>query len=375
MVDSRVGGLLPRSWKLTWPPRLGVCALAIAFAISFSFARHRPFYGMDSESIWFGSNGLLSNGDPYAGGIGHNPFVYPPSCALLFAPVAAVSNRGFVAGMLLLDLVGMVAIGVGCARLAGLPMKSWWSTIITVGLILSPLGLDSVAIGNASILVAALGLWSLLYAGEGRWAVAALLLGLAIAIKPIVVLFLLVFAARRAFRPLVAALAVVLVLNAGALLLVHDPINFAGSVIPKLLSGSLLPAEFNASIWATGAMLHAPSWVSDLTRGCVAFMGCACVRRHRRATDVAGMTCLSLGPTVAGFLVLRVDESHYNLLTLMLCAVLLARSRGVMRWSTAGATGVLLLSSIPAFGRWPTTLAQIVVLICVLLIRTESSKT
>ncbi|HWC23428.1 MAG TPA: glycosyltransferase family 87 protein [Flexivirga sp.] len=325
--------------RCTRPVLAQIVSLGLVGGFVAVLARTHATYGMDSESIWYGARGLVKFRDPYHPVPGHNPFVYPPSCAVLAAPSALMTNRAFVAGMLVVNILALVGIGVACGRLMRVPR--WMSTLLTAALMLSPLGRGTITFGNATVLVAALSAWALVCVESHRWATAACLIGLSLSIKPLAILLLLVLVASRRWRAVCGALLIPAVLNIVGLALVSDWSLLMESA-RKLAAGSLLPLQANASLWARGTSLHAAPALIFAVQASIVLIVLLALWWCWRRTDLVATGIVAIAPTICLFLVSRVDEPHYGLVSVILCAVLATTGRTLVTVSAGVVAAVLL---------------------------------
>jgi hypothetical protein len=200
-VHIRVAGLLEAAAIVT----LALGSAAVVFLLSRGQSA-----GVDFAPLWAAAANpevaydvaVLTSVQPdlFDFDAGLRPFAYPPTALLLLVPFGSMPFA-IACGL-------FIAAGVGLFGLAAMRSGArWW-------VMLFPPVVTLAFAGQASLLVAALSLASL---GAGHWRVRGALAGLALAIKPQVIIFLpIALLFERDFRSLAAAIAVLLALSAGA---------------------------------------------------------------------------------------------------------------------------------------------------------------
>lgn len=324
----------------------GLSTLVLALALYRS--RQAVRYGLDFVPNYRGARNLRMFGDPYIPGE-HLPFVYPPSAALLFWPLGYLRETVAVAAGQVLGVLSLVAIGMSSAMVSGLRARGRASSVIVALLALSYLGSSTLAIGNASLPMAAGFAVALALAHCGNWAAAGAVMGVTLSVKPLVVLGLLAFLALRQWRGLVLAIGVPAVLNFLALPLLTRPLNFFTETIPALARGETLPLEYNLSVAAVVARAGGSSATSLLLRIAVVLLAAALLWRACTAADPLRLTVLATAPVIALALASSTDETHFTLVAVPVVVLLLVRGDHLARSSASVAA--LLYSLNFGFGQ------------------------
>ncbi|MCY0932947.1 glycosyltransferase family 87 protein [Streptomyces sp. H34-S4] len=316
-VDRRVAWLLrpaPRSWRF-----LGVVIL-LSVAVSASL---RENWGSDNAFVVKAADALLAGVSPYE----DKRFLYLPSAVIMAIPEALLPAP-LLRCVLPLGMTGLVGLGWWASlRLFSVPVRS---RLAVGGFGLFALAykpyVNLVLIGNWTAISAAALPVALLLAQRRSWAAAGLVVGLAIACKPMLVPIGLLFLLARQWRGLALAVGVPVGLSlAGALMMPH-PMLFFTKTLPFLFQGQdsyALP--WDASPIAALPRLGVPEPLAVL----LAFAGAGCGlwaawRRWRRPVAADGdggelrlveTACMVM---LAAFLVSRPSFDHYLIVVLPL---------------------------------------------------------
>ncbi|MFH8345978.1 glycosyltransferase 87 family protein [Streptomyces sp. NPDC018045] len=326
VADSPVDGWLLR--RAPWP--LWAAAAALMTAVIFHVQRHSPTVGMDNDFVVKAARALLHGEAPY----GDKRFLYLPSAVLAAVPEALLS-----AGQLRLLVpvagVGLVLLGwLVSLRIFRVPMGSRLAVLGVAALAFFEPFRNVVNIGNWTLAsVAALPV-VLLLALRCRWVAAGAVLGLALALKPLLAPLLLLLVLARRWRAVAVAVAVPVVASALAALVMPRPGMFFTRTLPFLLSGQdSFARPFDASLGMILTRLGVPETAAYgvAAVAAVAGAGCAWVRWRRgdegplRLVETAAMLML------AAFLVSRPSFDHYLLVVLPPLVASVARPGSVPR--------------------------------------------
>ncbi|MFF4793420.1 glycosyltransferase family 87 protein [Streptomyces sp. NPDC001276] len=282
-----------------------LCARAARVAVVFTGG------GMDNAFVVHAGQIWLDGGAPYA----DRRFLYLPS-AVLFAAGQAALPTAVMRIVAPLVCVALIAGGWWCAvRLFRVPACSRFAVLGLLGLVLcwAPVG-HLVNLGNWTT-VSALALpLALLLADRGRWDLAGLVLGLSVAVKPLLLPVVVLLVLARRWRALAWMVAVPLALSLGAALIMPDPGGFFTRTLPFLLKGGDgLMRPFDSSLPAVLPRLGLPPVPAEVLALAAAAAGVLCARlRWRRAdpgparlADTAALLML------ASYLVSRPSYDHY----------------------------------------------------------------
>ncbi|MEU1016694.1 glycosyltransferase family 87 protein [Streptomyces sp. NPDC005898] len=308
-----------------------------------------PDGGMDNAIVVRAAETWIHGRSPYA----DRHFLYLPGAVLAAVPQAllptAVVRFLVPAGV----TAGLVA-GWACAlRVHGVSWRSRFAVYGLLGLALgfAPFG-HLVQLGNWTVASAAALPLALLCVCRGRWTAAGLVIGAAVAVKPLLVpvVLLFVFAGRR--RALGVALGVPAGVSLAAALVLPDPAGFFTRTLPFLLRGDdAFVRLYEASPSAVLTRVGVPQTAATLLAGCAAAAGVWCAWRRwgrgdagpSRVVECATMLMLS------AFLVSRPSYDHYLLVVvpLLLAGALRAGAAARSPWFW-----VALVPQVPGFA-WP----------------------
>ncbi|MFC8666748.1 glycosyltransferase family 87 protein [Streptomyces sp. NPDC057199] len=288
--------------------------------------------GMDNAIVVRAARAWLDGGSPY-----DDPhFLYLPGAVLAAVPQALLP-WGVLRLLVPLAVTGGLVAGWACAlRLYGVPWRSRFGVLGLTGLALgfAPFG-HLVRLGNWTVVAVVALPFALLLASRGRWGAAGVVIGAAIAVKPLLVPLVLLFVFARRWRGLAAVVLVPAVVSGGAALLMPDPAGFFTRTLPFLLRGDdAFVRLYEASPAVVLPRLGVPEGGAVLLAFGAAGVGvwCAyrCWRREGAVVDTGVMLMLS------AFLVSRPSYDHYLLVVLpvLLAGVMEAGSvaRGAWFW-------------------------------------------
>ncbi|MFD3327634.1 glycosyltransferase family 87 protein [Streptomyces sp. NPDC058701] len=331
-------GLRPGNWLIKWENRASgnrlmdwllrpasrpwqFLSLAVLLGIAFSTSL-RANWGSDNAFVVKAAQTLLEGGSPYE----DKRFLYLPSAVLMAAPEAMLPQTA-LRWLLPVGMSGLLGAGwLAALRLFSVPLRSRFAVIgfPVLALAYKPY-VNLVLIGNWTAISAAALPAALLLAHRRHWGAAGLVVGLAIACKPMLVPIGLLFLLARQWRGLAAAVLVPLGLSLAGALLMPSPSLFFTKTLPFLLKGQDAYAlPWDASPIAVLPRLGVPEPVAVLVAFAGAAAGLWAARvRWRRVDDDADGGELRLAETacmvmLAAFLVSRPSFDHYLLVVLPL---------------------------------------------------------
>lgn len=215
----------PRSWRFVGL----VILLSVAVAASL-----RENWGSDNAFVVKAADALLAGVSPYE----DKRFLYLPSAVIMAIPEALLPAP-LLRCVLPLGMTGLVGLGWWASlRLFSVPVRSRFAVggFALFALAYKPY-INLVLIANWTAISAAALPVALLLAHRKHWAAAGLVVGLAIACKPMLVPVGLLFLLARQWRGLALAAGVPVGLSlAGALMMPH-PMLFFTKTLPFLLQG------------------------------------------------------------------------------------------------------------------------------------------
>lgn len=260
-------------------------------------------YGLDLGPVWVSAENFLRHRPIYAGDVGTITFSFlPPSGALLTSPLGLVSFD--VAAKVLLAVHILLLAATTAMFVRRFSGRQWLPAAVggAVGLALAMPFIYILRFGSMNGLLVAAMLAFFVGAADDRWW-AGPLLGVSLALKPVLWPLAVVLLLRRQYRPVAAAFAVLagLLLVAGAL--TPDAGNYVTKVLPYLAKGEPGLEVFNVSILGLTQQAGWPGASAVLGRLAVAAAAVAlCVRLRRRQPNdfdlVEGGTALVLAGVV-----------------------------------------------------------------------------
>ncbi|MFI5635973.1 glycosyltransferase family 87 protein [Streptomyces goshikiensis] len=295
-------------------------SLAVLLGICVSTSL-RGNWGSDNAFVVKAADALLAGDSPYE----DKRFLYLPSAVLMAVPEALLPTP-VLRWLLPVGMSGLLAAGWWAAlRLFSVPLRSRFAVggFALFAIAYKPY-VNLVLIGNWTAISAAALPVALLLAHRRSWVGAGLVVGLAIACKPMLVPVGLLFVLARQWRGLAAAVLLPALLSLAGALLMPSPTLFFTKTLPFLLGGQDAYAlPWDASPIAVLPRLGVPEPVAVA----VAFAGAAgglwgAWRRWRRPeeTDEGQLRLVETACMVmlAAFLVSRPSFDHYLLVVLPL---------------------------------------------------------
>ncbi|MFE2875706.1 glycosyltransferase family 87 protein [Streptomyces roseus] len=338
-----------RPWQLL--------SLAVVLGVCVSTSL-RENWGSDNAFVVKAAQTLLAGGSPYE----DKRFLYLPSAVLMAVPEALLPTA-VLRWSLPVAMSGLLGTGwLAALRMFSVPLRSRFAVVgfPVLALAYKPY-VNLVLIGNWTAISAAALPVALLLAHRRSWAAAGLVVGLAIACKPMLVPVGLVFVLARQWRGLAAAVLVPLGMSVLGALMMPSPTLFFTKTLPFLLQGQDAYAlPWDASPIAVLPRLGVPGPVAVA----VAFAGAgaglwaawARWRRTAQETDGGELRLVETACTVmlAAFLVSRPSFDHYLLVVLPLLLASAVRPGSMPRspWFWLALTPQVAL--VP----WPSELAH-----------------
>ncbi|WP_051731796.1 glycosyltransferase family 87 protein [Kitasatospora phosalacinea] len=293
-------------------------------------ARHSGINMMDNSFVVKAAQTFVDGGSPYA----DKRFLYFPSSVLVAVPMTAVPP--YWLGWLVPALTsGMAVLGWFCAvRIFRVSLLSRLSVYGLLFLCFFAAFRNLAQLGNWTAYSALALPAALLLASRGRWVWAGVVVGLAVATKPMLVPFALIFLIARRPKAFAAAAAVPLALCALAAAVMPQPGLFFTKTLPFLLHGQdRFARPYDASIGTMLARLHFPGAVA---MGVAALLALALLvgawRRWNRGGDEA-LRLVEVGAMlmVAANIASKPAFDHYLLVTLPVLLASVVRVGSVAR--------------------------------------------
>ncbi|MFD5815279.1 glycosyltransferase family 87 protein [Streptomyces sp. NPDC127038] len=274
--------------------------------------------GMDNAIVVRAARTWLNGGSPYA----DRHFLYLPSAVLAAVPQTLLPPYALRVLVPLTVTVLLLAGWLCALRVHGVPWRSRLGVLgpVVLALGFAPFG-HLVALGNWTVTAAAALPFALLLAARERWGWAGVVIGAALALKPLLAPVALLFLFARRRRALAGVVLVPAVASGGAALLMPDPAAFVTRTLPFLLRGhDGFVRLYEASPVAVLPRLGVPSPVA-VALACAA-AGAGVLAAYRRwSRGVPGP--LRLAETavllmLSAFLVSRPSYDHYLLVVVPL---------------------------------------------------------
>ncbi|WP_091941491.1 glycosyltransferase 87 family protein [Trujillonella endophytica] len=363
MIDVRPAAASPTGRRtaphsaltaVLWP--LALMAAAHLALQAYSGER----YDVDFRALHDGATRFWDGASVYA-----DPwFLLTPSGLLAMLPFGLVGHDVAFAVWTTVSIAA-AATGIACAlRFVGAPLTGAVAAATTLGVCVSEALTSTLLLGNLNnSLLLALGAGFLLADLRGRWVLAGVLLGVSLALKPVLVLLLLVPLLRRRWQTLGWAISIPVVLNVVGLALVPARSDFFSVTVPNLLTSRV---GWNNSLWATGTYFGVPAWAIAAARLLVLVLAVVAVWRLRVVEDAVLRSSASYGLLVlAMFLSGSLSQAYYSLFLVPLL-VTVVRAGSAMRspaawfavclftgpnhWTFPGSPG---LTDTVDVARWP----------------------
>jgi arabinofuranan 3-O-arabinosyltransferase len=192
--------------------------------------------GYDTAPLWHAVRALLDGGEVYTAR-GAGDLLYPPSALLMLLPLGAFSLAWAGRLFFVVDLVTILLATAVLLHLFGLRWRGLPGAIALFGVSLAWPVLFTLDAGNVNgPILLGLAVF-LLAAARGEWNAAGILLGLTLALKPILAPLLIVVALYRRWKTLLVAVAIPALLSTLVLLAAPQTRGFFGKTLPLLFHG------------------------------------------------------------------------------------------------------------------------------------------
>ena len=298
--------------------------------------------GWDLLITWRAEKVFALGGAPYA----VKAFVYPPSCLLVLRPLAALSHDQLTVGGLAVTFALVWAAVMLTANALGL---RWWGLTAAVTLALLPFTVamrGEASLENVTVLgfVALAGF--LAFALRDHWIAAGAVIGLSLSVKPLLLAVLVVFLLARQWRGLAVAVAVPVVLNVAAVLLVPHP-GQVFNKLPSLLNRSGVGVNFNSAWVDVTRTLGLPVGASMALRAATVVLAIVTLwlAWSRLADPRLRIVVAASVALIASFLSGTLSENHFMLAFIPL-AMTIVLAGSPMRQVTAVIATVWLMGEL-----------------------------
>ncbi|HEY2891084.1 MAG TPA: glycosyltransferase 87 family protein [Dongiaceae bacterium] len=327
----------------------------------------------------YGALGWWAGNDVYGSGI--DGFIYLPSFALVYTPFALLGEPW---GDILWRIVSVGLLTYAVWRALRLYLPAHYVQAFGPALLLIlPAGSAALRNGQASTLLVALMLLAALAIAERRWWVAALLLALAFATKPLAIVMLLL--ASALYRPLALRLMLCTVIVLLLPLVNSDPLaawHLYGLGVDKVLASSMPGprgwSDITGLLGLFGLVLSPLALTILRVASALATLLLGLLARRRQDSAQAALSLFALSTSYLMLMSPRTEENTYIMLavSMALFAMLLLWPDGpIYRARTFGGWMIVALCialGAHAYGNWifrPTKL-WLKPLICIVFLAT-----
>ena len=279
---------------------VGVLLLVQMYALAWK----APHFGLDLGPVWASAWNLVHGNPIYAGEVSSITFSFlPPSGALLTSPMGLVGFDVAAKVFLGIQIVALVAATLFFVRRFCVRQRLPTLVGAAIALALGQPFVYTLQFGSMNGLVLASMLAFMVGAADDRpWA--GPLLGLSLALKPVLWPLAIVLVVRRQYRQVGAAMVVASGIVALAMVLVRDGSEFLTKVLPYLAEGEPGMERFNVSILGLTQQAGWPGGSAVAGRlVVVGFAVALCVRLWRRAPDDLDLVEAGTALVLAGILV------------------------------------------------------------------------
>ncbi|KAB7850962.1 glycosyltransferase family 87 protein [Streptomyces mobaraensis] len=295
--------------RASWPVR---AAALLVYVLSTGRMLGVRRAGMDNAVVVRAARALLDGGSPYA----DKRFLYLPGAVFAALPQAPFGDAT-LSRVVPFATAALVLAGVVLAlRIFDIRADSRLAAALTAGLGLFLPFQSIVHLGNWTAASAVAFPAALLLALRGRWTAAGVTVGLAVALKPMLVPLLLLFVLARRWRALAWAVALPTAISLAAALAMPRPGLFLTKTLPFLLHGQDdYAAPFDASWTAVLPRLGVPHHLAFVLAACAAAAVLAVARLRWRQGGDEALRLVECGALLmlAAFLVSRPSFLHYAL--------------------------------------------------------------
>jgi arabinofuranan 3-O-arabinosyltransferase len=308
-----------------WRVLIAVAAAAGAFLLVRQIAHAAATPGIDFVHVWRAGHQLLGGGGSYADPL----FTYPPSAALLLAPFGAFAYGTAKGLMLAFNVAGIASAAWLMLRMLGKHREWRWLALATLFLGASDATGSTWANGNINGGLVLLEVLAIDAMRRDRWRRAAVLIGISLALKPVLLPIVVVFFARRKWAALAISLTIPTSLSLVGWVVIPDAHRFVTVVVPFLMQGAQL--TFNDSLVGVGYMLGLGGFTVAVMRAVVAGLAVLALVppvRKSRKSPTSDFLYVEIGVALAAtFLVSPMSETYYTLYLLPSVAWMLATRR------------------------------------------------
>lgn len=325
------GGVIRRELSEASPWAKGIWAATLVIGLVDAYRWHYGgLFGYDFVPIWQAAHALMH------GHTAWSRFVYPPGCLLVALPLAVLPFRMSEVIVYAVQIAGIAYLFWAMTRLIRVPLGSvrvaWFALFLAAA---GQLGIAA-HYENFTLLLVPLAAAFFLAVDRERPMAAAIVLGISLTIKPLLVPLLIVLVVARRWRETAVAVIIPVVLSAITIVMViamnANPSGFFHEVAHTFSADYAKP--WNISLSAMAGYLHVPGGIAAVVRALVIVASLfACWRIWKNPGRRAGEQAVWLTAPLFAILILCFSFAwaYYGLLLLPLGFVAL-RKDGVADW-------------------------------------------
>jgi arabinofuranan 3-O-arabinosyltransferase len=311
----------------------------------------RGLFGLDFANVLAADRALLHHRTRWG------QFDYLPGCLVLVLPLAVLPLRLARPILYVVQFVGVGYALWAVTRITGRSLSS--RPIAGLALLLVVAGQVGVVANyeNFTLLLVPLAAAFFLCIDRGHTTAAAVVLGISLTVKPLLLPLLVVLLVRRLWRDLTVAVAIPVALSCVALVAIAldgSPDKFVHEVLNTFTSNNSAPV--NVSIAGVGHILSLPAGLVDVVR-VVVVVACVVVCRQRWLRPIGGPGEEAIwftAPLLVGMTVcFTFAWAYYAVLLLPLVIVTLDRMDIGARTIQIGVALALLFPVLPEYHGYP----------------------
>jgi arabinofuranan 3-O-arabinosyltransferase len=319
------------------------------------------YEGYDTIPLWRSLHAVLTHGPIYTHH-GAGDFLYPPSALLLLLPLGALNVHAAKALLFAADIASMLLATGLLLRLFRLRWSGLAGAVALCGISLAYPVSFTLGAGNVDALVLLGFAGFLIAADRGSWTIGAALLGLTLALKPVLAPVVLILILYRRWAAVLVAVLVPSVLSGIALLAIPGSRAYFSNAVPLLLHGqNQRIQEVSYSLASVGQRLDVPVPVTDAIRA--ALLAATALLLWKRlkgsATEPRRLIELSTIALASAFLLASFAFPTYGVFLLPFAVAVAAQTSAAQHWLTWSALFCIGATQSWQLDRLPRRLNQL----------------
>jgi arabinofuranan 3-O-arabinosyltransferase len=292
--------------------------------------------GYDTIPVWRSLHAVLTHGPIYTHH-GAGDFLYPPSALLLLLPLGALNVHAAKALLFVANIAAILLATGLLLRLFRLRSAGLAGAVALCGLSLAYPVFFTLGAGNVDALVLLGFAGFLIAADRGSWTIGAALLGLTLALKPVLAPVVLILMLYWRWAAVLVAVLVPSVLSGIALLAIPGSRAYFSNAVPLFWHGqNLRIQEVSYSLASVGRRLDVPVPVTDAIR--VALLAATALLLWKRlkgnAAEPRRLIELSTIALASAFLLASFAFPTYGVFLLPFAVTVAAWTSAAQHWIT-----------------------------------------